>query len=215
MILPYTGLSTPQMTILRYNSTLIRCPRVTSKLLSLNSNKCRCLLFFCKRSRSIPLPSLTLGDAPLTQVSYLGVLITSNLVVSHITNICNKTRRLFEIFYRQFYKHSSLDTMLRLYTSFIRPHLEYAMAAWDLFIQKDIESIENVAQRNALRVCFKSWDANYNSRLESSGLPSLESRRANVEPLYLYRLDTKAKGSMGFRILKTYINSEGDSLRIL
>ena len=76
----------------------------------------------------------------------------------HVTTICNKTRRFVGIFYRQFYKHSSQDTMLRLYTSFIRPHLEYATAAWDLFLMKDIELLENV-QKFALRVCTKSWDS--------------------------------------------------------
>ena len=56
---------------------------LTSKYLSLNSNKCCCLLLSCKRSLSIPLLTLTLVVAPLTQVrsyKYLGVLITSNLM---------------------------------------------------------------------------------------------------------------------------------------
>ena len=127
---------------------------------------------------------LTLGDDPLAQVDtyrYLGVLITSNLVWStHIMNICNKTRRLIGILYRQFYKYSSPDTMLRMYSSFIQPHLEYAMASWDPFLKKDIELLENV-QKFALRVCTKQWDADYSTSLETSEMTSLESRRVNAK----------------------------------
>ena len=88
---------------------------LVSKHLSLNGSKCCCLLLSRERTHSIPIPNVTLNDAPLPQVSsykYLGVLITSYLMwSSHVTNICNKTRRLIGILYRQFYKHSSPDTI--------------------------------------------------------------------------------------------------------
>ena len=106
---------------------------------------------------------------------------------SHVTTICNKTGRLVGIFYRQFYKHSSQDTMLHLYTSFIRPHLDYATAAWDPFLKKDIELIENV-QKFALRVCTKSWDSNYSSLLQTSHLPSLQTRRLHTKLCNLFKI---------------------------
>ena len=101
-------------------------------------------------------------------------------------NICNKTRRLVGILYRQFYKYSSPDTMLRMY-SFIRPHLEHAMASWDSFLKKDIELLKNV-QKFALRVCTKQWDVNYSTLLETSGMLSLESRRVNAKLCHLYKI---------------------------
>ena len=94
------------------NPTLIQSA-VSSCLtyLSLNASKYCCLFLSCKRFFSIRLPSLTLGDTPLTKVSrykYLGVLITSKLMwSSHVTNICNKTRRLVGLLYRNFYNFSS------------------------------------------------------------------------------------------------------------
>ena len=138
--LHYTGPFTSLITTTACNHTLMQSAHV----------KCCCLLLSRKRSLSIPLPSLTLGAAPLAQVSsykYLGVLITSSLMwSSHITNIrfCNKTRRLVGIFYRRFYKHSSPDMMLRMYSSFIRSNLECAMAAWDSFLETLFELIENI-----------------------------------------------------------------------
>ena len=77
--------------------------------------------------------------------------------------------------------------MLRMYSSFIRPHLEYAMASWDPFLKKDIELLENV-QKFALRVCTKQWDADYSTLLETSGMPSLESRRVNAKLCHLYKI---------------------------
>ena len=48
------------------------------------------------------------------------------------------------------------------------------MAAWDPFLMKDVENV----QKFTLKVCTKTWDANYSSLLEISGLPSaLESKR--------------------------------------
>ena len=133
---------------------------LAAKHLTLNSQKCCYLFISRKRTSSIPPPCLNMGNLPLAHVSkykYLGItIITADLMWStHITNICNKTRRLIGLLYRRFYKFSSCSTMLRLYVSFIRPHLEYAAAAWDPFLKKDIELIEDV-QKLALKVCLKS-----------------------------------------------------------
>ena len=157
---------------------------LAAKHLNLNSGKCCYLLLSRKRALSIPPPTLLLNGDHLVSVAsykYLGVLITSNLMwSSHITNVCNKTRRLIGILYRRFYKHSSPDTLLRLYTSFIRPHLEYATAAWDPFLKKDISLLEDV-QKFALRVCTKSWDTNYSDLLVKTHLPSLQARRQQTK----------------------------------
>ena len=42
---------------------------LASKYLNLNVTKCCCLLLSCKRTQFIPIPTLTLNDAPLAQVS--------------------------------------------------------------------------------------------------------------------------------------------------
>ena len=68
--------------------------------------------------------------------------------------------------YRRFYKHSSSNTLLKLYTSYIRPHLEYAAISWDPYLKKDIALLEDV-QKFALKVCTKSWDQDYSTLLYS------------------------------------------------
>ena len=34
--------------------------------------------------------------------------------------------------------------MVKLYITFIRPHLEYACTVWSPYLQKDIQALENV-----------------------------------------------------------------------
>ena len=106
---------------------------------------------------------------------------------THITIMCNKTRRLIGLLYRRFYKFSSCSTMLRLYVSFIRPHLEYAAAAWDPFLKKDIELIKDV-QKLALKVCLKSWNTKYNELLEQSNLASIRARRQQAKLYHFYKI---------------------------
>ena len=157
-----------------------------SKYLDLNASKCCYLLLSRKRNHSIPPPILILNDAPLKRVNsykYLGILISSDLMwSSHISSICSKTRQLTGMLYRQFYKHSSPNTMLKLYTSFIRPHLEYACTAWDPFLKKDVNVLEDV-QEFALRVCTKSWDLTYDALLSEMHLSSLAVRRQRAKTL--------------------------------
>ena len=118
----------------------------------------------------------------------MGVLITQDLMwSSHISNICNKTRRLIGILYRRFYKYSSTDTLLKLYISFIRPHLEYAAIAWDPFLKKDTALLEDV-QKFALKVCTRAWDSDYDSLLTMSQLPSLQARRHQAKLCHLYNI---------------------------
>ena len=132
-----------------------------------------------------------LNDIPLKHVSsykYLGVLITSDSMwSSHISKICNRTRRLVGLMYRKFYKYSSSETLLKLYTSFIRPHLEYACIAWDPYLKKDITALEDV-QKFALKMCTKSWDQDYQTLLTITNLPSLESRRHQAKLCHLFKI---------------------------
>ena len=154
-----------------------------SKYLDLNASKCCYLLLSRKRNHSIPPPILILNDAPLKRVNsykYLGILISSDLMwSSHISSICSKTRRLTGMLYRQFYKYSSPNTMI------IRPHLEYACTAWDPFLKKDVNVLEDV-QEFALRVCTKSWDLTYDALLFETHLPSLAVRRQQAKLCSLY-----------------------------
>ena len=64
-------------------------------------------------------------------------------------------KKVIGLIYRQYYQHSSTDTLKQLYISSARPHLEYAAAVWDPHLQKDINKLKKV-QTFALRMCTKT-----------------------------------------------------------
>ena len=101
---------------------------MSCNFLTLNASKCKYMLV--SQSRIHQYPQLYLADQPLECVQsykYLGVTITSTLSWSdHIQSICNKSRRLVGLLYRQFYPNADTDTLRQFYLSCIRPHLEYA-----------------------------------------------------------------------------------------
>jgi hypothetical protein len=99
----------------------------------------------------------------------------------HVANLCIKARRLIGLPYRQFGKHADSVTLLQLYKSFIRPHLEYYSIVWNPHLIGDIESLEKV-QRFALRVCLrlKNWYCDREELYTWSGIPALAERRSRA-----------------------------------
>ena len=91
------------------------------------------------------------------------------------------------LLYRRFYHHSDLHTLLRLYCSFIRPHLEYTSIDWSPYLTKDISAIEKV-QQFALRVCQKNWYLSYEDVLNLTSLTTLETRREHAGLCFLYNI---------------------------
>ena len=164
---------------------------IKSKYLKFNTNKCKLMLVTKKRDSSIQPPQLFLDGVALARVhsyKYLGITLTSNLSwSSHIRNCCNKTRKLIGLLYRQFYENATSPTLVKLYCSFIRPHLEYAAIVWNPLLKGDIDSLENV-QKFALRVCLKSWNSTYEELLMTTKLPSLQDRRTIASLCHLFKI---------------------------
>ena len=159
--------------------------------MTFNTTKCKHMLISRKKNRHNSAPPLTLNGCTLEKVptfKYLGILITSNLTWSpHIQNLCRKARKIIGLIYRRYYRHTNSGTLIQLYTSLVRPHLEYAAPLWDPHLVHDIHSIESV-QKFALRVCSKRWDYGYSELLEAFNIPSLESRRTYLKLCHLYKI---------------------------
>ena len=106
----------------------------TTNLLQFKTSKCKYMVGSRKRAGILP-PPLTLKGQLLQQVDhfkYLGLLLSSDLSwSSHVENICNKARKLLGLLYRQYYQLAEPNTLLQLYLSLIRPHLEYASPVWN------------------------------------------------------------------------------------
>jgi len=88
------------------------------------------------RKRERPTLQYKLGDERLPTVesiTYLGVTISSDLRWrEHVHNISAKATRVLNFIRRNIY-HCTSEVKALAYTSLIRPHLEYASAAWDTY----------------------------------------------------------------------------------
>ena len=135
-----------------------------------------------KRNPSLPLHYLTLGGSELERVKcikYLGLVFSETLSFSeHIQSICTRAKRLIGLLYRRFYNNIDGATMLQLYQSLVRPHLEYASPVWNPHTQKDIKMLESV-EKFAIKMSTKNWNIGYHDLLSLTHvhLLPLETRR--------------------------------------
>ena len=77
-------------------------------------------------------------------------------------------------------------TWVRLYTTYVRPHLEYAVQAWNPWFQADIDCLENV-QRRAIRMVSGLHGKTYEDKLREVGLTTLKERRIRGDMLLTWR----------------------------
>ena len=126
----------------------------------------------------------------------LGVFVDNRLKFdTHIGAKVNKANNILGAIRRGF---SYLDkvTMLRLYTSLVRPHLEYANPVWSPRFMKDKIMIENV-QRRATKMIPEIRDLPYDQRLKYLNLPTLAYRRARGDMIEAYKiLNNKYDGNV-------------------
>jgi len=74
----------------------------------------------------------------------LGILISSDLKVSsQCVQACSKANRMLGMIKRTV-RHKSVDILLQLYKSLVRPHLEYCVPVWSPAYKKDKFLIERV-----------------------------------------------------------------------
>ena len=142
-----------------------------------------------KRCPSAP-TSLKLANKEMEKVDcfkYLGISIRSDMTFgNHIETICSKARKLIGLLYRRFNGANSA-TLLQLYLTMIRPHLEYASPVWSPFIRKEVRMIEDV-EKFAMRVITKRWDMGYWDLLSTVNVSSLESRRLLTTLCTMYKI---------------------------
>ena len=77
--------------------------------------------------------------------------------------------------------------MLKIYNSFILPHLSYASPVWSPTLQKDVEALEAV-QRRFTRMLKGLSQYSYCERLQILELPTLEARRRQQDLIQVYRI---------------------------
>ena len=106
----------------------------------------------------------------------MGVVIDMELnFEEHLSSKVKKANMIMGLIRRSI---SFLDRHLfkKLYTTFVRPHLDYAQAVWQPFLRKHINTIENV-QKRATKLVDGLSELPYDERLRYIDLPTLKYRR--------------------------------------
>lgn len=154
-------------------------------LLPLSVSKCTVL----HMGRLNPRLQYSLQDSLLKSVDSqndLGVIITSDLSWSeHILSSVRKASRLSYLFYKVF-KGCSPSTAARLYTTYVRPILEFASPVWCPDLVRDANMLEAV-QRRVTRLPYGYVRPTYEQRLEIMNLPSFQQRRRRGDLIITYR----------------------------
>ena len=116
----------------------------------------------------------------------LGVVIDSDISFDeHISAKVYKANAIVGLIRRSF-SYLDPDTFRKLYTAFVRPHLEYAVAVWSPHLKKHIDLVEKVQMR-ATKLVDGFGKLTYQERLERLKLPTLVYRRLRGDVIEIYK----------------------------
>ena len=145
------------------------------------------------------LPSYYMNDVQLTNVTEyrdLGVLVDNQCIFrQHVSTICQKAYRATNVLFRCF-NTDNANALIRGYTSFVRPILEYCSTVWNPFIHAkyylgmtdELENIQRYFTRRLYYRCRLDCNHDYLERINHLQLESLELRRIYNDMTMVFKI---------------------------
>ena len=116
----------------------------------------------------------------------LGILITPNLKFeAHAEHAAAKASSVMGQLKRTF-NYWTKHTFKILFSTYVRPHLEYAATVWSPYRKKDISTIEKI-QRRATKTVPELRNLSYHDRLIELNLTTLEERRLRGDLIQFFK----------------------------
>ncbi|XP_033628919.1 uncharacterized protein LOC117291377 [Asterias rubens] len=151
--------------------------------MQLNVKKCFTMDICFLRNQPVPL-SLTLNDKTITQcavIKLLGVFIQADLRWdTHVGSMIKRANSRLFMLRKLKYHYLSISDLVAIYTSFVRPILEYAAPAWSgALSSKQCNDLERV-QKRACRIILGNDYVRYSDALQLCSIETLVCRRNHL-----------------------------------
>ena len=133
--------------------------------------------------------TISSGDTlyPVNGLKDLGVIVSSDLSWSpHVNTIASRARSVAAWVLSAFSARDRL-TMLTLYKSLVRSHLEYCCPLWNPDKLSDIQQLEGVQRTFTSKICGVN-NLDYWSRLKALNLMSLQRRRERYIIIHMWKI---------------------------
>ena len=164
-----------------------------SKLWLLNFNTMKCSVMHLGENANATYTLFNLATnsntllRPTLEQKDLGVWITPSMTFSvHCHKSARKANQALGMIKCNF-KYISKSSLMMLYKTFVRPHLEYCAPIWNPRYYKDIDTMEKV-QRRATKLVPSISKHNYESRLHQLQLHSLYCRWQRSDLIETYKI---------------------------
>ena len=140
-----------------------------------NQEKCKVMHL----GRSNPKYTYSMNGVALNETHEekdLGIWVDSSLKPSMQCEVAAKSaNRILGLINKSFH-YRTKNTLVPLFKTLVRPKLEFSAAAWNPWLEKDIEVLEKV-QRRLIRSLSNVRGATYEEKLKDAGLTTLKDRR--------------------------------------
>nr|VZH99101.1 unnamed protein product [Spirometra erinaceieuropaei] len=157
-------------------------------LLPFNVTKCNVLRV--GRTRSLNRRVYHLNGVPLQEVDAqkdLGVWVTASLKPSlHCSKVAKSAMSVLYLVKRAFSTFDE-DCFVKVFRTFVRPQLEFAIQAWKPWTSKDLSILEKV-QRRATKLVSGQGSLPYDTRLSNLGLFPLSYRQLRGDLIQTFRI---------------------------
>ena len=117
----------------------------------------------------------------------LGIVLSSNLKFSGQAAFASSKASSVLGMLKNTFASRDVELWTSLYKTYVRPHLEFAVSAWNPYLKKDKLALEKV-QRRATRMPTSIKDFDYETRKDVMGLTSLETRRLRGDLIQFFKI---------------------------